>query len=230
MNQSEFLTITCNLPKAREKSRRVQGTSAFGFVFHWLQNWREIFKPMTRKSNRQCLLISTVIWKMLCEDVASKHQSLISLRGSLFYYSKCYFLWSKSGLTVVKIVKNSRLRSLSRLTFSFLLRKETDVTICNFHKVAFLFFGFTVFPFYFLPQFSNLFNGKSCAVTENRETQPLGVRIFKYVKTESIKHNLLSKMVQVLLHPHWTSRLELCRDTLFLSFVKMNVKASANSN
>ena len=119
---------------------------------------------------------------------------------------------------------------MSRLTFSFLLRKETDVTICNFHKVAFLFFGFTVFPFYFLPQFSNLFNGKSCAVTENRETQPLGVRIFKYVKTESIKHNLLSKMVQVLLHPQWMSKLELCRDTLFLSFVNMNVKAFATSN
>ena len=44
MNQSEFLAITCNLLKAREKSR-VQGAIGFGFAFasHWLKNWREIF-------------------------------------------------------------------------------------------------------------------------------------------------------------------------------------------
>ena len=119
---------------------------------------------------------------------------------------------------------------MSSLTFSFLLRKETDVSICHFHKVAFLFLDLRYFLFIFFLSFENLFNGKSCAVTENRETQPLGVRVFKYVKTESIKHNLLSKMVQVLLHPQWMSRLELCRDTLFLSFVKMNVKAFATSN
>ena len=61
MNQSELIPFTRNLPKAREKSRRVQGASAFGFVFHWFKNWREIFKPMTRKINRQWFLISTVI-------------------------------------------------------------------------------------------------------------------------------------------------------------------------
>ena len=44
MNQSEFLAITCNLLKAREKSR-VQGAIGFRFAFasHWLKNWREIF-------------------------------------------------------------------------------------------------------------------------------------------------------------------------------------------
>ena len=86
------------------------------------------------------------------------------------------------------------------------------------------------FLFIFFLSFKNLFNGKSYAVTENLEIQPLGVRVFKYVKSESIKHNFLSTMVQVLLHPQWRSRLELCRDTLFLSFVKMNVKAFATSN
>ena len=51
MNQSQFLAITCNSPKAREKSR-VQGAIGFGFASHWLKNWRESFKPITKPSNR----------------------------------------------------------------------------------------------------------------------------------------------------------------------------------
>ena len=49
MNQSQFLAITCNSPKAREISR-VHG--AIGFASHWLKNWRESFKPITKRSNR----------------------------------------------------------------------------------------------------------------------------------------------------------------------------------
>ena len=51
MNQSEFLAITCNLLNAREESR-VQGAIGFGFASHWLKNWREVFKPITKRSNR----------------------------------------------------------------------------------------------------------------------------------------------------------------------------------
>ena len=44
MNQSEFLEITCNLLKARERSR-VQ--SGFSSVFQWWKNWREIlYQPL----------------------------------------------------------------------------------------------------------------------------------------------------------------------------------------
>ena len=50
-NQSEFLAITCNLLKAREKSR-TQGRIGFAFASHRLKNWREIFKPITKRSNR----------------------------------------------------------------------------------------------------------------------------------------------------------------------------------
>ena len=50
MNQSQFLAITCNSLKAREKSR-VHGTIGFGFDSHWLKNWRESFKPITKRSN-----------------------------------------------------------------------------------------------------------------------------------------------------------------------------------
>ena len=50
LNQSEFLflAITCN---AQEKSR-VHGAIGFGFASHWLKNWRESFKPITKRRNR----------------------------------------------------------------------------------------------------------------------------------------------------------------------------------
>ena len=51
MNQSQFLAITCNSLEAREKSR-VHGAIGFGFGSHWLKNWRESFKPITKRSNR----------------------------------------------------------------------------------------------------------------------------------------------------------------------------------
>ena len=50
-NQSQFLAITCNKLKARKKSR-VHGAIGFGFAYHWLKNWRESFKPITKRSNR----------------------------------------------------------------------------------------------------------------------------------------------------------------------------------
>ena len=50
-NQSQFLEITCNTLKAREKSR-VHGAIGFGFASHWLKNWRESFKAITKRSNR----------------------------------------------------------------------------------------------------------------------------------------------------------------------------------
>ena len=49
MNQSQFLAITCNSLNEREKLR-VHG--AIGFASHWLKNWRESFKPITKRSNR----------------------------------------------------------------------------------------------------------------------------------------------------------------------------------
>ena len=51
MNQSQFLAITCNSLNAREKWR-VHGAIGFGFAFHWLKNWRESFKPITKRSDR----------------------------------------------------------------------------------------------------------------------------------------------------------------------------------
>ena len=54
MNQSELQTIILYLLNARE-NWRVQGVMGFGLAFHWLKNWREIFKPMSKRSNRKLL-------------------------------------------------------------------------------------------------------------------------------------------------------------------------------
>ena len=51
MNQSQFLAITCNSPEAGEKSL-VHDAIRFGFDTHWLKNWRDSFKPITKRSNR----------------------------------------------------------------------------------------------------------------------------------------------------------------------------------
>ena len=51
INQSQLLAITCNSPEAREISR-VYGAIGFGFASHWLKIWRESFKPITKRSNR----------------------------------------------------------------------------------------------------------------------------------------------------------------------------------
>ena len=48
MNQSQFL---CNSLEARERSR-VHGAIGFGLASHWLKNWHESFKPITKRSNR----------------------------------------------------------------------------------------------------------------------------------------------------------------------------------
>ena len=51
MIQSQFLAIICNSLKTREKSR-IHGAIGFGFASHWLKNWRESFKPITKRINR----------------------------------------------------------------------------------------------------------------------------------------------------------------------------------
>ena len=51
MNQSQFLAIICNSLEARENSS-VHGAIGFGFASHWLKNWCDSFKPITKRSNR----------------------------------------------------------------------------------------------------------------------------------------------------------------------------------
>ena len=51
LHEPQFLAITCNLPEAGEKSH-VHGAISFGFESHWLKNWKDSFKPITKHSNR----------------------------------------------------------------------------------------------------------------------------------------------------------------------------------
>ena len=55
MNQSQFLAITWNSLEAREKSR-IRGAIGFAYDSHWLKNWRESFKPITKRSNRNHII------------------------------------------------------------------------------------------------------------------------------------------------------------------------------
>ena len=73
MNQSQFLAITCNSLKAREKSR-VHGAIGFGFASHWLKNCRESFEPVTKRSNRN---------RVITFDSHLKIEVLISLPLSI---------------------------------------------------------------------------------------------------------------------------------------------------
>ena len=50
--RDEPITIPSNyLAQSQEKSR-VHGAIGFGFASHWLKNWREPFKPIIKRSNR----------------------------------------------------------------------------------------------------------------------------------------------------------------------------------
>ena len=51
MNQSQFPIITCNSLEARKKITRAW-CDWFGFASHWLKNWRESFKPIIKRGNR----------------------------------------------------------------------------------------------------------------------------------------------------------------------------------
>ena len=55
MNQPQFLAITCNSLEARERSR-VHGAIGFAFDSPLLKNWREFFKPITKRSNHNYVL------------------------------------------------------------------------------------------------------------------------------------------------------------------------------
>ena len=75
MNQSQFLAITCNSLVAREKSR-VHG--AVGFDSYWLKNWRESFKPITKRSNRNHVITFDSHLKTALNDCRKTNTTAIS--------------------------------------------------------------------------------------------------------------------------------------------------------
>ena len=77
MNQSQFLAITCNSLKARENSR-VHGAIGFGFASHWFKNWRESFKPITKRSNRDHVIAFDTHLKTALEQFSNDCSLLLS--------------------------------------------------------------------------------------------------------------------------------------------------------
>ena len=69
MNQSQFLAITYNSREAREKSR-VHGAIGFSFASHWLKNWTDTFKRITKRSNHNYVItydshLKNALWRCI---------------------------------------------------------------------------------------------------------------------------------------------------------------------
>ena len=95
MDQSQFLAITCSSLEAREKSR-VPGAIGFGFDSHWLKNWRESFKPITKLSNRNHVItfdshLKTALWSSSSFDRVTRFL-LVLFNGLPFHYDVSLFL------------------------------------------------------------------------------------------------------------------------------------------
>ena len=88
MNQSQFLAITCNAPEAREISR-VHGAIGFGFASHWLKNWRESFKPITKRSNRNHVITFDSHLKTALSIKQSINQPTNKPINQSIYSSRC---------------------------------------------------------------------------------------------------------------------------------------------
>ena len=91
MNQSQFLAITCNSLEARKKSR-VHGAIGFGFASHWLKNWRDSFKPITKRSNHNHVITfdghlktAVTMTTMMTMMTTTKHLlTMTMVKGSYF--------------------------------------------------------------------------------------------------------------------------------------------------
>ena len=125
MNQSQFLAITYNSLIAREKSRV---HDALGFAFRWLKRWRESFKPITKRSNRNHVItfdshLKTALWQLVRKSHIDESRVLSLLR------QHCSHLWRQSCFFVVlnlanKAGVNIYLSDTTSLTFLCLFIEE----------------------------------------------------------------------------------------------------------
>ena len=96
MSQSQFLAITCNSLKAREKSR-VHGTIGFGFASHWLKNWRESFEPITKRSNRNHVITFNSHLKTALTVITAIH-----IWPRVCKRSRGTYCWKSCALTIAQ--------------------------------------------------------------------------------------------------------------------------------
>ena len=141
MNQSQFLAITCNSLEAGEKSS-VHGAIGFRFASHWLKNWRESFKPITKRSNRNHVI------------TFDSHLKTAPIMIVICGYMK--FMYLKRGLTRTFSIWSSQLWKPLKQTwerdwnFSGLSRRCSSVHDCKYHtpKVSSLYRCLPIFFFH----------------------------------------------------------------------------------
>ena len=112
MNQSQFLASTCNSLEARERSR-IHGSIGFGFASHCLKNWRESFKPITKRSNRN---------HGITFDSHLKTALLLQITGSLNLNMDPQDIHSKGELSHFRELGASCLLCIWLLSLRYILR------------------------------------------------------------------------------------------------------------
>ena len=113
MNQSQFLAITCNSLEARERSR-VHGAIGFGFASHWLKNWRESFKPITKRSDRNHGItfdshLKTALSKA---ETFTPNKASIQMLLLLLSFSSVFSLSALSFFCITKLVSSRELNTV----------------------------------------------------------------------------------------------------------------------
>ena len=78
----------------------------FDFASHWLKNWREIFKSITKRSNRNRIInsyLKTVLWKQYCIEVYlyiyTNEQILTPMNLTPLHHQKKYLDHKNLSLT-----------------------------------------------------------------------------------------------------------------------------------
>ena len=102
--------------KRGKKSR--QGAFGFGFDSHWLKNWRDIFKPITKRSNHDRVItfdshLKTVLVRV-CELVTV-------LRDTIVDHDKLCCCLVSSACSVACLVQTVRSYWISSLSHSLCL-------------------------------------------------------------------------------------------------------------
>ena len=87
----------CNLIKARERSR-IERATCFGFASYRLKNWRDIFKPITSRSNRN--RESTFDSHLITALISGVLGAIITFYELNINSSTFYFLWILYTLSI----------------------------------------------------------------------------------------------------------------------------------
>ena len=110
MSRFKFVGIWCNLLKVREKSC-MQVAISFGFPSHRLINWREIFKPITKRSNcNRAITIESHLKTSLTMQLTVSHKNSDFI---VLHYLQIYII-TRTG----KKEGKSKLHKLSKAKYA----------------------------------------------------------------------------------------------------------------